>query len=200
MDDQELIRKCIAGDRQACEEFLRVYHRLMYRYIHATLKGHGVYGHQANPDDLYHDLFVFLFEQNCRKLESFQGRNGCSFASWLRLVVVNFVLDRLRKLKTASVSLDEDGGEGADIKEILTDMALDAADSLSDKEGQKSLEECIGLLDTKDKYFLELHLYQEIDLEQLAGIFQVSRPALDMRKSRIFGKLRDCFKNKGYFS
>jgi len=199
MDDWELICKCITGDRQAREEFLKAYSRLMYRYIHATLKAHGVPSHQANPDDLYHDLFVFLFERNCRKLESFQGKNGCSFASWLRLVVVNFVLDRLRKLKTAPVSLDEEDGEGADIKSILADMAPAVIENLSDKERIKSLEECIGLLDTKDKYFLELHLYQEIDLERLAGIFQVSRPALDMRKSRIFGKLRDCFKNKGYF-
>lgn len=200
MDDLELIRRCISGERQAREEFLRAYHRLMHRYIHATLKAHVISDHQANPDDLFHDLFIFLFEQDCRKLESFQGKNGCSFASWLRLVVVNFVLDRLRKLKGGAVSLDEEYGEGADVRDMLTDMAANAAESLIHKEGQKSLEECISLLGTEDKYFLELHLYREIGLQQLTEHFQSSRPALDMRKSRIYEKLRDCFRNKGYFS
>lgn len=199
MEDLELIRKCSAGDRQAREEFLMAYHRLMYRYIHATLKAHAISIHQADPDDLYHDFFVFLFEQNCRKLESFQGKNGCSFASWLRQVVVNFVLDRLRKLKGGGVSLDEESGEGADARDMLIDMAANADGSLSHKERLKSLEECISLLGTEDKYFLELHLYREIGLQQLADHFQSSRPALDMRKSRIYGKLRDCFKNKGYY-
>ena len=60
------------------------------------------------------------------------------------------------------------------------------------------LEDCISRLDSDDRYFLELYLNRGFSLEELKGILRAARGAVDMRKSRIIERLRDCFRRKGF--
>ena len=60
-------------------------------------------------------------------------------------------------------------------------------------------EMCIrDSLNTDDKLLLEFNLNQGVRLEDLKDLLGLSRGAIDMRRSRIIEKLRDCFKEKGF--
>lgn len=198
MDDFEFVRKCVNGDKQAWDEFVDRYSRLIYCYIHSVLKIKGV----ANPardsvDDLFQDIFVLLNKDNFRKLRTYKGRNGCSLASWLRQVTINFAIDSLRRARPA-VSLDEELTEDFTLKDLIADDSVSAKDILASKERSRVLFGCIEQLDPEERYFVELHINQGVGLEELKGLMGISRAALDMRKSRIIKRLRDCFKNKGF--
>jgi DNA-directed RNA polymerase specialized sigma24 family protein len=67
-------------------------------------------------------------------------------------------------------------------------------------EKQKQLFECIEELTVDDKYFLELYLHRGMPLERLSCVLRISKPAADMRKSRIIERLRSCFEKKGFIS
>ncbi len=197
MDDLEFVQRCVKGDRSSWDEFLKRYSRLIYNYIYSVLKTKGT--RQFNPDDindLFQEIFVSLTKDDFKKLRSFKARNGCSLASWLRQVTINFTIDYLRKTKPV-VSIDEEIGEDFSLKDILVDATISVKDRLSREEKFQNLKECIEGLESRDKYFLELYISRELKLEELREVLRLSRGAVDMQKARIIERLKECFKNKG---
>lgn len=195
MNDLGFVQRCVKGDKQAWDEFVEKYSSLIYNYIHSVLKIKGHNFSQDNINDLFQEIFLSLAKDNFRKLSTFQARNGCSLASWLRQVTVNFTIDYVRKLRPG-VSIDEKNKNGSDLLEILPCESLSVTDTLNQEERLAHLKDCIDELNVDDKFFLELHLNRGVELEELKDYFKISRAAVDMRKSRIVERLRDCFKSK----
>jgi len=197
MHDLEFIQRCAKREKLAWDEFVGKYSHLIYNYIYSVLKTKGLTLTQENINDLFQGIFLSLINDNCKKLRSFKARNGCSLASWLRQITINYTIDYLRKLKPL-VSIDEENEQDSSLKDILADDSASVTDTLSQKEKLESLKECIARLETEDKYFLELHFHRNLRLEELRELFKISRPAIDMRKSRIIKALRECFISKGF--
>jgi RNA polymerase sigma factor (sigma-70 family) len=197
MDDLSFVQACVKGEKQSWNEFLLRYSRLIYNYIYSVLavKGYSLAAEQI--EDVFQEIFYSLIKDNYKKLATYQGRNGCSLASWLRQVTINFTIDYLRKLKPM-FSIDAEIEEGLSLKDTLKDLSADAADFLSDQEKRKTLQKCVDLLESGEQYFMELFLNQGLNLEQIRGQLKINRGAVDMRKGRIFQKLQDCFKRKGF--
>jgi RNA polymerase sigma factor (sigma-70 family) len=198
MDDLEFVRGCLKGGKQSWVEFISRYSRLIYNYIYSVLSVKGSSVSTEQVEDIYQEIFHALIKDNYKKLATYRGLNGCSLASWLRQVTINFTIDYLRKLKP-TVSMDIETEEGFCLKEIIPDLSSGAADFLNHQERRKTLEECIDLLESGEQYFLELFLNQELSLDQIKEYLKINRGAVDMRKGRIFQKLQDCFKKKGFF-
>jgi RNA polymerase sigma-70 factor (ECF subfamily) len=198
MGDLDLIQECVKGNKQAWDDFVDTYSRLIYNYIRLILKQKkpGLLTRE-NICDIFQDIFVCLSKDNFKKLNSFKAKNGCTLASWLRQVSVNFTLDYVRKSKPLS-SLDEVIGEGVSAKDMLVDTAVSVEDKVNVNEKAQSLKECIEKLELDDKYFIEFFINRGLSLEVMKGLFNISRGAIDMRKSRIIGRLRECFKSKGF--
>jgi len=197
MDDLGFVQRCVKGENLAWDEFFNRYSRLIYNYIHSVLKVKGFTNSNDLVDDIFQGVYCHLIDNDYYKLKSFKGKNGCSLASWLRQVTINYTLDSLRKFKNP-LSLDEEDENGFSLKEVVP-SDLPAVDELIIKEEKSiSLQECIELLESDEKYLLELNIFQGLDLETLKDHLKVSRGAIDMKKSRIIAKLKDCFKRKGF--
>jgi len=200
MDDLEFIRNCIQADKHAWDEFVQRYSRLIYSYIYSVLKEKGINLDTSLVDDLFQDVFLHLIKDDFKKLRQYQGKKNCSFAGWLRVVVINFVLDFLRKKQPRCVSLEEKlDTDTPALKDTLKDerFAL-SQDIILDEEELKNLSDCIHELDSEDKFFVEMHIYNGMSLENLRAILNISRSAIDMRKQRLIKKLKDCFQSKGF--
>ena len=197
MDDLKFVQGCLKGNKQSWSEFILRYSRLIYNYIHSVLsvKGRSISSEQI--EDIFQEIFQALIKDNYRKLSTYQGKNDCSLASWLRQVTINFTIDYLRKLKP-SVSLDSEDEDGFTLGDTLKDLSPGAIEFLNDQDRRKSLRECIRLLESDEQYFLELLLNQELSLEEIKEHLKINRGAVDMRKGRILQKLRDCFKKNGF--
>lgn len=193
MGDLEFIQRCAKGDRLAWKEFLDKYSNLIYSYMLSVLRIKDLRLAQENTEDLFQEIFLLLIKDDYKKLNSFKAKNGCSFASWLRQVVINFTLDYSRKFKPA-MPLEEETDDGLSLKDILADTSASAIDTLIEKEGVLRLGECIEKLDNDDKYFLELYINQGLTIEEIKGLFRMTRGAIDMRKSRLIQSLRECFR------
>jgi len=196
MDDLEFVRRCIRGDKQAWDEFLSRYSRLIYNYIYHVLKSKGCKSDPGQVDDIFQELFRSLIDFDYAKLKSFKARNNASLASWLRQVTINFVLDHLRTSKKLE-SLDEEDEQGFALKDVIPAQNLPAADIAHNNEIYARLKECIDKLSPDDKYFVELHFNRKIRLDDLKDLFGISRGAMDMRRQRLLRNLRECFSSKG---
>jgi len=198
MNDLEFIQRCVRADKPAWEEFVDKYSRLIYNYIHSILKMKGFLVTEENIADLFQEILFSLVKDNFKRLRSFKGKNGCSLASWLRQVVINSTIDYIRKSKAVMDSLDEENNDELSLKDTLKDDSILVSQSLCQEEKLAQLKECIEKLDNDDKYFLELHINRGLGLEELKRLLGISRGAIDMRKSRIISRLKECFKTKGF--
>jgi RNA polymerase sigma factor (sigma-70 family) len=196
MGDLEFAQRCVKGEKSAWDEFLKKYSRLIYTYIKNVLDCKGFAQTENDAQDVFQEIIYSLIKNNFSKLASFKAKNGCSLASWLRQVVVNFTIDYVRKIKPA-VSIDEELDDDFSLKDILPDATPDIGEMLTRKELLNSLKDCIEKLDTEEKYFLELYINKNLKLEELKEILNISRAAVDMRRSRIVTRLKNCFKDKG---
>jgi RNA polymerase sigma factor (sigma-70 family) len=198
MDDLEFAGKCAKAERIAWEEFLQKYSRLIYSYINSIIR---IKGHVFEPsviEEIFQEIIASLIQNNFKKLKTYQGENSASLASWLRRVTINFSLDYLRKKKPSLVSIDEPIEGDLFLSEIIPYRSLSAAEELLKKEKTETLTDCIQRLDLDDKLFLELNIKRGLSLEELKNFFRVSRGAIDMRRSRIVERLKNCFEEKGF--
>lgn len=198
MNDTELLQRCLRADKEAWNQFVDTYSRLVYNYIYCTFKIKGTnLPEQDRVSDIFQEIFLSLVKDNFRKLRSFRGRNGCSLASWLRQVVINATLDYMRRERLIDFARELDGEDSDSLSDILTNEFSSADSKAEVKEKFSGLTDCIQGLDTDEKYFLELHISMGLSLEELREHLKITRGAIDMRKARIVNRLKDCFRNKG---
>jgi RNA polymerase sigma factor (sigma-70 family) len=197
MDDLEFVQRCLRQDKTAWNEFLTRYSRLIYNYIYSILNSGGYLSLGQHANDIFQEVITTLIKDDYRKLRSFQARNGCSLASWLRQVTINLTIDYLRRIKPA-VSIDQEDMEGFSLKYALKDESGGVAEKIEGAERYNALKECIERLSDSEKFFLELHFHRGLRLGDLKGILKLSRGAIDMQKSRLLDRLRDCFRSKGF--
>lgn len=199
MDDLKFIQGCLKGNKQSWAEFIFRYSKLIYNYIYSVLAVKGCAIPDDQVEDIYQEIFHILIKDNYKKLSTYKAKNGCSLASWLRQVTINSTIDYLRKLKP-TLSIEAEDEDGFNLKDSFKDLSSGAVEFLNQQDKRKVLGECIDLLELDEQYFMELFFNQELNLEEIKDHLKISRGAVDMRKARIFQKLQNCFKNKGFFS
>lgn len=196
-EDVEFARSCVSGDPYAWDMFVERYVKLIYSAVYATVRLKGQESRASDfVKDICQDIFAFLQKDNCKKLRTYQGKNGCSLASWLRLVTVRQTIDYLRRQKK-DISLDASDDEGKSLADFLAACGISARDSLIKKDLYGHLSTCIDKLPIDDKYCVELLFYQRLLPEEVGQTLGISRQAVDMRKMRLLAKLRECFQKKG---
>jgi|GEM_PF-282367 len=198
MTDLEFARECCTGKAQAWQEFVKKYSRLIHSYVYSVLNQRNPnLAIQENISDIFQEIFVLLSKDNYQKLKSYKAKNGCTLASWLRMVTINYTIDYLRKTRLM-VSLDQENEDGLVLREVLEDGSLSVLDRLGKQDKLESLYDCIKSLDVDDRYFLEFYIVRGLSLEAIRNTLEVSRGTVDMQKSRIVSRLKDCFRNKGF--
>jgi len=198
MGDLDFLRRCIQGENASWDIFVKRYSRLIYSYICGILKRSlAPELIQDYAQDIFQGLFAYLVEDNFKKLRTFKAKNGCSLASWLRQVTVNYTIDFLRR-ERQMISLEEENDDGLNLKDTIADSSLPVSLLTEQHEDLSILKECFERLGFEEKLFLEFHFNQNLKLKELMRVFKTSRAAIDMRKKRIILQLKECFKIKGY--
>lgn len=196
MDELEFIRKCADLDKDSWKEFLRKYSRLIYSYIYSVIKDYPRLDADNLSEDVFQELIAALIKDNSRRLRSFKGLNGCSFASWIRLVTINFTRTFVEKQRYLTI-LDEDKN-GLSGKDSIPDESISADEAALYREHAANLKECVDALGTDDRFLVQLHIDHGTSLESIRKVLNISRSAIDMRKNRLIKKLQDCFKTRGF--
>jgi RNA polymerase sigma-70 factor len=105
LDDLGLACACAAGDEEAWEHFVREQRPSLYRAADAMEPGGGA---RDLADSLYADLFGFRDGQGERRslFRYFHGRS--SLSTWLRAVLSQRYVDRVRSTRRLEALPDED--------------------------------------------------------------------------------------------
>ena len=185
-NDRELLDACFENDRGAMEEFIRNFSKLVYYSIHRSFKIKGVTPQHEEVEDLFGEVFLSLFDSDFAKLKSFEGRNGCTLASWIRLIAGRRSIDYLRERARDKVGLLTEDHSSIE-KQHTVDNPEDA---LLGKEKTEIASRTISKLPPEDLLFLTLYYDQEMSPENIAEIMGVSVGTVYSKKHRLHEKLR----------
>lgn len=188
-EDRHLLSRCLDGDREASELFVRQFSGLIYHSVRHTLAAKDIPFSNEDLEDLHNTIFLHLFENRCRKLSQYQGKNGCSLASWLRVVSVRIVLNHIRDRGSYKAFQQEKQAPFENLsvqdKEELGPLA-----SMEKAEQRRLLQSAIQLLSPRDRLFMKLFLEEGLSIEEVAESLGISLQNAYTVKHRIVQKLR----------
>lgn len=185
--EKTLLAGCLNGEKTAWDAFVLQYSNLVY---HAIKRTFGLYHAEPQPDlvdDLYQELFLAIVRDDFKKLRQFRGDQGCSLASWLRVVASRLTIDFLRRQPPRS----------GEVPDGLARDDPDPAEPLINKEQERLLNKTLQTLSPRDRILLDLCYRQELPAEEIAAILKTSVSAVYTQKSRILEKMRGTMRKSG---
>ena len=188
-EDRRLIAECVSGDRKASEVFVRRFSNLVYRSVLYTLRTRHVPYHDQDLEDFHNTIYLKLFEQDCKKLRQYEGRNGCSLATWIRIIAVRTVLNHIRKKGMDAIRWQRKRVPLDEMPEVRGDMA-ETWDLMDRAERARMVEDGIRSLPPRDRLFMKLHFDQGLPVEEVASALQISVKNVYTIKHRAIKKLK----------
>ena len=159
MSDEQLLERCIAGDRPALEELFRRYRQPAYRVAHRLL------GNEADALDAVQDGFVKVLAN----LGGFEKRS--SFKTWLLRVVSNAALDlgRQRGRREAFATVG-DAANGESQPLVWDDPTL----GLERSDLRRLLDAALAALPEPQRQTFVLHVDAELSYREVADALGIS--------------------------
>ena len=194
-DDKALILRCASGDKAASEIFVRRFSNLIYGAVQHILKCKHIRYAANDLEDLHHSVFLKLFENQCKRLKQFTGKNGCSLATWVRVVTVRTVLNHFRQ-KGIDSMVGRERGIPLDALPEIEDRGLNAPALMEKKERHRLLREGMSSLSLRERLFLRLHLDHGHSISRAAEIMKISVQNAYTIKHRAINKLKLFIKTK----
>jgi RNA polymerase sigma-70 factor (ECF subfamily) len=182
LDDDALLRRIRAGDRDAFTDLMRRYNRRLYRVARSVLRD------DAEAEDALQDAYL----QAYRALPAFRGESA--LGTWLTRIVVNAALMRRRKT-----------GRLADVIELGADFGSDDAvlprDRLDEPaqpelaalraQTRRLIETGIDKLPAAFRTVFMLRAVEELTVEETATTLNIPEATVRTRYFRARAMLRE---------
>jgi RNA polymerase sigma factor (sigma-70 family) len=178
--ERTLLAGCIRGDKASWDAFVLQHSALVYHTIKKIASLHHSKTSYDFADDLFQEIFVSLIKDDFFQLRRFRGDNGCTLASWLRMIAARRTIDHLRKSKTPANSLEQS---------LLNRAVDDSGDQRSDSQLQL-LAKALAMLQPRERILIDLFFRQNLSAQDVASILHTSAGAVYTQRSRILAKLR----------
>ena len=188
-DEKGLIGRIRKGDRDAWNEFVEGYGRLIYHSVIRTLAMKGM---PKGPDlvqEIFQSIFVHLAENNGKRLLKFTGKHNCTLATWVRMISINYTIDVIRKQAGRAFDVDFEEVAEEEFEKAWEGGVKDPDDALLEKEKSELISACLLKLSAEERDFLSLYL-SGLSPAQLAKLQKASINSVYSQYNRIKGKLK----------
>jgi RNA polymerase sigma factor (sigma-70 family) len=194
--DLELARECAAGDEKAWERFVLEYRPVLYRAADALDPSGGA---RDLADSLYADLFGIRNGHADRKslFQYFHGRS--SLATWLRAVLAQRYVDRIRAQRRLQPLPDEDRtaeGSGQQLASARQyDLSRDPTHDLERAQDlqlmQQTLGQAVNDLHAKDRLRLACYYAQNLTLAETGRVLREHEATVSRQLARTRRAIRE---------
>jgi len=184
-DDLPLIQSILRGDERAFEELAGRYEAALFRLAWRML------GNEEEARDIVQETLLRVY----RALNTFdQSRR---FSTWILRIATNLCIDRYRRRKFRTISIDVDEDEDGRAPVVLVDHGPppDAG------HGAHSLAETVGRLTDRlpaiYRAILELRYKQGLAYEEIAEVLEVPLGTVKARLHRAHHQLKELLEEEG---
>jgi len=185
--EKDLIEKCLQGDSESWPVFIKQYSSLVYYVIQKVMRSKGVSVSPEDIDDLHNDIFLSIMDKNGHKLRQYEGKNGCSVSTWIRIIAVRAAIDQMRRRKE-SVSFSEERAERKIVNQKVSENS--PLKALENEEQRAVLKEMISTFAPRDQLFMRLFYYDEVPPKEIARVFNSTTSAVYSRGNFLRKKLK----------
>lgn len=170
-EEKYLIDRVKAGDKEAFRGLVDSYKDMVYTVCLRMLNS------QADAEEAAQDVFVKAY----RSLGSYQAK--AKFSTWLYRITYNNCISMIRK-KIKMIDLVDEVPEGE-----VNEGEMDGLESLSAEERKMYLNMAIDSLGETDAVVVTLFYYDELSLEEIAGITGLSSSNIRIKLHRSRKKM-----------
>jgi len=176
------IQRVRAGNVEAYSRLVERYRDMVYTICIRML------GNEMDAEEAAQDAFVKAF----RALNDFHEKS--KFSTWLYRITYNQCISVIRRKVKLIDLVDDVPDTGAE------DTALNGLDSLSKEERSKYLQIAVDSLPETDAVVITLFYYEELSLEEIAGITGLSsnniRIKLHRSRKKLYQELQKLLKSE----
>ena len=179
----DIVRRVVAGERNAFELLMRRYNRVLYRTARSIVKN------DAEADDVLQEAYLRAFQA----LPAFRGES--SLATWLTRIVINEGIARTRKSARRAEIIDINGdvewdnlGAEAEMSQAKVEQPEEAA---LRGEARRLIEAKIDSLPDAFRTVFMLRALEEMSVEETAACLNIPEATVRTRYFRARGMLRE---------
>ena len=187
--DLELARACERGDEAAWDRFVLEYRPILYRSADAIDPSGGA---REIADSLYAELYGLKEKEGERQslFSYYQGRS--SLATWLRAILAQRFVDRIRATKRLSELPDDDvvQDEGS-TRPFSTAVQHEPDSSRLAAAMQAALRETLAALEARDRLRLGCYYAQEMTLVQIGKLTKESEATVSRQLARTRKSIKE---------
>jgi RNA polymerase sigma-70 factor, ECF subfamily len=170
-DDQELVRRCIAGDDRSWDQLVRLYTRRTYNLCYRFT------GNVAEAEDLTQEVFLKLF----RILNTYDPAQA-QFATWLNRITRNHLVDHYRRTSRDRITASLDDEEaGLDPRASPASAPIER---LEQSEREDLIQKGLSRLSPEMREVVILRDLQELDYAEIAQIVDAPEGTVKSRLNR----------------
>lgn len=170
-----LIQSCKKGDRKAQFEVYKLYSKAMFNASFRILND------KTEAEDTIQEAFLKAFQ----KINSFS--EDVSFGAWLKKIVVNASLDKLRKNKIEFYNIDDVN---------ISDIEQEVNENKNNEYEVKQIKDAIQLLPDGYRIVLSLYLLEGYDHDEISKIVGISASTSRSQFARAKKKLLKIMKTR----
>ncbi len=171
VDDQELVKRCRAGDNSAWADLLLAYTRKIYNLCYRFT------GRPQEAEDLTQEIFIKVFQT----LQSYDPRQG-AFPTWLNRVSRNHLVDHYRRTKRDRVT--------SSLEDELATLAekpspeQEPAGRVASREAREQLQLALNQLSPDLREAVILRDLHDLDYHEIAQVLGVPSGTVKSRINR----------------
>lgn len=183
MDENNLVKKCQDGDKDAFQELIRKFHPLAYRFAIRLTENEQL------AEDLTQDTFLKII----RSIEKFDINGSAKFSTYIITVCKNSYIDYLRREKrfVKPIPIDE-GLNTHEISSNFEDIVIDRIDNIGAIKQLDNLTE-------EQKAVIKLKYIEGLTLKEIGEILEIEPKTVKSRIHNGMVKLKKVFeRGEGY--
>ncbi|HYL12658.1 MAG TPA: RNA polymerase sigma factor [Terriglobales bacterium] len=175
LEDEEVVRRVLAGDTALFEILMRRYNQLLYRVSRSILRN------DAEAEDVMQEAYVRAYEH----LHQFAGR--AQFRTWLTRIAVHEALARAERGKRFEVFEPPTSG---DVMDDFASPRRSPEQQAADAEVRQLIERAISQLPDLYRSVFMLRDVEQMSIEDVARILDLTESTVKVRLHRARRALR----------
>lgn len=184
MTENELIRKCKKGNREAFNKLFETYQQ------HVINVAYGMLSDREDALDAAQEVFVRVY----KNIESFKEQS--SFTTWLYRIIANVCADILRKRQRHSKVVSMDSMTEDDREHDLPDTAPTPEESVYMTERQRAVREAINNLREEYRVIITLCDIEQMSYDDIAEMLKIPKGTVKSRINRARNALKKNLEEK----
>ncbi|MCX7698871.1 MAG: sigma-70 family RNA polymerase sigma factor [Candidatus Goldbacteria bacterium] len=190
MDEKELIRKIIKGEKEYFREIIKKYKNVIYNHSRNFLRN------AQEAEDVTQEIFINIFNN----LSRFRGDSKLS--TWIYRITVNTCKNKLKQMKRLKANVVEEiDDENDETRKIIEDIRENEEKEPDNIFKQKNLRnaiyENIKTLPAEQRTVIILRDIDGLSYEEIAKIMKISVPAVKSKLFRARENLRHKLEKEG---